>query len=104
LDISNDENGQSEGVVDGNQWGEDRAIVELTNIVRILQNEGESTQNDLVQSTTQYYVHEPRHEYVTIGVQRLSEIDMEAKVVCLINPTQEVVIKNQKLKPTLPKN
>jgi hypothetical protein len=48
LDISNDENGQSEKVVDGNQWGEDIAIIELTNIVTTLQNEGESTQDDLM--------------------------------------------------------
>jgi hypothetical protein len=57
-----------------------------------------------MQSTTQYYVHESRYEYVITRVERLSETNMEAKGVCFTNLTQEVVIKNQKLKPTLPKN
>jgi len=52
LDISNDEDGQLEGAVNGNQWGKDRVAVELINIITTSQNESESTQNDLVQSTT----------------------------------------------------
>jgi hypothetical protein len=46
LDISNDEDGQSKGVVDGIQWGEDKAAKELINIATISQNENESTQDD----------------------------------------------------------
>jgi hypothetical protein len=42
LDISNDEDGHSEAVVNGNQWGEDRIAVEIINIVTTLQNDGES--------------------------------------------------------------
>jgi hypothetical protein len=48
LDISNDEDGQSKGVVDGIQWGEDKATTELINIVTTSQNENESTQDDYV--------------------------------------------------------
>jgi hypothetical protein len=65
-----------------------------------LQNESESTQDDHVQSTTQYYVYEPRYEHVTTRVHRLSETNMEAKVVCLVNPTQKLKAKtnsNQEL-------
>ncbi len=45
-----------------------------------------------MQSTTQYYVYEPRYEHVTIGVHRSSETNMEVKVDCLANPTQELTI------------
>ncbi len=59
-----------------------------------MQNEGESTQDDPMLSTTWYYVHEPRYEHATTRIQRLSETNMEVEVVCFINPTQKVVIKN----------
>jgi hypothetical protein len=36
LNISNDEDGQSEGVIDGSQWGENKIIVDLINIVTTL--------------------------------------------------------------------
>jgi hypothetical protein len=48
LDISNDEDGQSKGVVDGSQWGKDRIATELINIITISQNESEYTQDDPV--------------------------------------------------------
>jgi hypothetical protein len=35
LDISNHEDGKSEGEVNGSQWGEDKVIVKLINIVTI---------------------------------------------------------------------
>ncbi len=43
LDISNDEDGQSKGAVDGSQWSEDKAATELINIATTSQNESEST-------------------------------------------------------------
>ncbi len=52
MDISNDEDGQSKGVIDGSQWGEDKAIAKLINIATTLQNESESTQDDPMQSIT----------------------------------------------------
>jgi hypothetical protein len=48
LDISNDEDGQLEKEVDGSQWGEDKIVAKLINIITTLQNENESTQNDHV--------------------------------------------------------
>jgi hypothetical protein len=36
LNISNHEDGQSEGVIDGSQWGENKVIVYLINIVTTL--------------------------------------------------------------------
>jgi len=48
LNISNDEDGQSKGVVDGSQWGKDKIVTELINITTISQNENEYTQDDLV--------------------------------------------------------
>jgi hypothetical protein len=48
LNISNEEDGQSEGVVYGSQWGEDKFVAELINIATILQNESESTQDDFM--------------------------------------------------------
>jgi len=57
-----------------------------------LQNESEFTQNDVVQSTTSYYVHEPKYEHVKTRVQRLSGTNMEAKVFCFVNFNQELTI------------
>jgi hypothetical protein len=34
--------------MDGSQWGEDKVVAKLINIVRTSQNENESTQNDHV--------------------------------------------------------
>jgi hypothetical protein len=48
LDISNDEDGQSEGAIDGSQWGKDKVVVEIINIATTSQNENESTQDDLM--------------------------------------------------------
>ncbi len=48
LDISNDEDGQLEKEVDGSQWGKDKIVAKLINIITTLQNENESTQNDHV--------------------------------------------------------
>jgi hypothetical protein len=44
MDISNDEDGQSKGVTDGNQWGKNKDVTKLTNIATTLQNESEPTQ------------------------------------------------------------
>jgi hypothetical protein len=52
MGISNDEDGQSEGVVDGSQWGKNKATTILINIATISQNESEFTQDDSMQSTT----------------------------------------------------
>ncbi len=51
LDISNDEDGQLKGVVDGNQWGEDKVVIDLINIATTLQSEGESTQDYAINNT-----------------------------------------------------
>jgi len=81
MDISNDEDGQPERVINGSQWGEDRAIAKLINIATTSQNESKSTEDHPMQSTTRYYVHEPRYEHVTIGIHKSSETNMEARVV-----------------------
>lgn len=52
MDISNDQDGQLEGTIDGNQWGKDKITTALINIPTTLQNESESTQDDHVQLTT----------------------------------------------------
>jgi hypothetical protein len=57
-----------------------------------LQNESESTQDDLVQSTTQYYIHGLRYEHGTTRIHKSSKTNTEVEVVCLANPTQELVI------------
>jgi len=92
MDISNDEDGQSKGAIDGNQWGENKVVAKLINIITTLQNENESTYNDPMQSTSRYYVHEPKYEHVTIGVHKSNETNMEVEVVGLANPTQELAI------------
>ncbi len=45
-----------------------------------------------MQVTTWYYVHEPKYEHVTIGVQRSSETNMEVEVFCFVNFNQELAI------------
>jgi len=92
MDISNDEDGQSKGVIDGNQWGEDKAIAKLINIATTLQNESESTQDDPMQSITRYYVHELRYEHVTLGLHKSSETNMEVRIVYLANHTRKLII------------
>jgi hypothetical protein len=70
-----------------------------------LQNESESTHDDLMYSITWYYVHEPKYEHATIGIQRSSEINMEVEVLCLTNPTQELTIEtNLTQKPKVEAN
>ncbi len=45
-----------------------------------------------MQSTTWYYVHEPKYEHVTTWVHMSSETNMEAEIVYFANLTQKLTI------------
>jgi hypothetical protein len=52
MDVSNDEDGQLERTIDGSQWGENKIVAKLINIITTLQNESESTQDHLAINNT----------------------------------------------------